>query len=83
MPRPAGARRDEGAYRQYSIPVRSGPTLAASGCSAARMQRDFHHGLLGPYGAIMPPEVEHAAIALLVGEALDLVGGPVAHAEGM
>ncbi len=46
MPRPASARRDEEEYRQYSTPVRNGPTQAASGCSAARMQRDFHHGLL-------------------------------------
>ena len=45
MSRPASARRDEEEYRQYSTPVSSGSTLAASGCSAARMQRDFHHGL--------------------------------------
>ena len=44
------ARRDEGAYREYSTPVRSGPTQAASGCSARRMQLDFHDGLLGRDG---------------------------------
>ena len=46
MPRPASARRDEEEYRQYSTPVGNGPTQTASGCSAARMQRDFCHGLL-------------------------------------
>ena len=35
-PRSVSARRDEGAYRQYSTPVRSGSTLAVSGCSALR-----------------------------------------------
>ena len=45
------ARRDEGAYRQYSTPGGNGSTLAASGCSADRMQRDFHHGLLGSVAA--------------------------------
>ena len=36
------ARRDEGAYGQYSTEEQRRQT----GCSAGRMQRDFHHGLL-------------------------------------
>ena len=36
-------RRDEGEYRQYSTDEQRSSAV----CSAARMQRDFHHGLLG------------------------------------
>ena len=36
------ARRDAGAYRQYSTEKQR----RQGGCSAGRMQRDFHHGLL-------------------------------------
>ena len=39
-------RRDEGAYRQYSTPLSKSPAQSLTGCSASRMQRDFHHGLL-------------------------------------
>ena len=37
------ARRDEGKYRQYLTEKQR----RQAGCSAGRMQRDFHHGLLG------------------------------------
>ena len=37
------ARRDEGAYRQYLTEKQR----SQAGCSARRMQWDFHHGLLG------------------------------------
>jgi hypothetical protein len=38
------ARRDEGKYRQYLTEKQR----RQAGCSAGRMQRDFHHGLLWP-----------------------------------
>ena len=41
-PRPP-SQRDEGAYRQYSTEKQRSQT----GCSAARMQWDFHHGSRG------------------------------------
>ena len=47
-PRTARARRDEGAHRQYSTPLSETPSAVLGGCSASRMQRDFHHGLLLP-----------------------------------
>ena len=50
MPRPAGARRDEGAYRQYVTEEQR----SQAGCSAGRMQRDFHHGLLGSKHRVGP-----------------------------
>src|SRR6476659_2208287 len=37
------SRREEGEYGQYS----SDEQRRAAGCIARRMQRDFHHGLLG------------------------------------
>ena len=46
MPRPSGARRDEGEYRQYSTEKQR----SQAKCSAGRMQLDFHHGLLEPAG---------------------------------
>ena len=41
--RPIWARRDEGEYRQYTTEEQR----SQAGCSAGRMQLDFHHGLLG------------------------------------
>ncbi len=38
------ARRDEGKYRQYVTEEQR----SQAGCSAGRMQLDFHHGLLVP-----------------------------------
>jgi hypothetical protein len=43
MTRPAWARRDEREYREYL----SEEQRRQAGCSAGRMQLDFHHGLLG------------------------------------
>jgi putative ABC transport system ATP-binding protein len=43
MTRPAWARRDERGYREYL----SEEQRSQAGCSARRLQLDFHHGLLG------------------------------------
>ena len=51
MPRPASARRDEGEYRQYATEEQR----SQAGCSACRMQLDFHHGLLEM--GLLPTEV--------------------------
>ena len=48
------ARRDEREYREYlNEEQRSQP-----GCSAGRMQLEFHHGLLGEWGQTIPSVVD-------------------------
>ena len=51
------ARRDEGEYREYATEEQRGP----AGCIVRRMQRDFHHGLLGRETAREPRAVDVGA----------------------
>ena len=47
MLRSPRARREEGEYREYSTHRGQRPAPPMAGCIGDRMQRDFHHGLLG------------------------------------
>ena len=62
-PRSPRARREEGEYREYSTHRGQRPAPPKTGCSAGRMQGDFHRGLL-----------RHMVAVLLFGTALAVVG---------
>ena len=68
MPRPAIARRDEGAYRQYSTPLSEKPSAASAGCSARKMFANSCFGtrMRGAWGREDGLTLAEALIAVVV-----------------
>ena len=68
--RPVDKARDEGEYRQYLTEKQR----SQAGCSAIRMQSDFHHGLLAyearPGGSLLGLRHTRVRGVPLVGEAV-------------